>query len=193
MEKENKEEKRVIPFVKPARIGNFKLWRSRFRMTITPTEADRERVFRESGGKKKAVSRSFDIEQLNVSELDGGWQIKIPATYEMFGMISQMYADGDDARIATILGNMMYVSAVGNGFFQRAVNICSMLYANPDALKEDNPQHKDLVDDVHSLIGRFLEWRKLYDERMKEMEPTEDEDRQEEIAEQAMEVLADKE
>ena len=189
MEKENKEEKRVIPFTKPVRIGNFKLWRSRFRMSITPTEADRERVFKESGGKKKAVSRSFDIEQLNVSELDGGWQIKIPATYEMFGMISQMYADGDDARIASILGNMMYVSAVGNGFFQRAVNICSMLYANPDTLKEDNPQHKDLVDDVHNLIGRFLDWRKLYDERMKENEPTEDDDRHEEMAEKAMDVL----
>lgn len=55
MKKEEK--KREIPFFKPVRIDNYKLWRSRCKMTVTPSEEDKEKVFKDSGGKKKPYRR----------------------------------------------------------------------------------------------------------------------------------------
>lgn len=185
----NKKKIRVIPFVKPARIGNFKLWRSKFKMTVTPTEADKERVFKESGGKKKAVSKSYDIEQINVSDLDGGWQIKIPATYSMFGMINQLFAENEDARIATILGNMMFASVIPNGYFHTAITMVSNIFSDPTMLT-DEKEFEKLKKNTDALIKAFLDWRKMYDEKMKEFEPTEEDDKHEEIAEKAMDILS---
>ena len=184
----NKKKIREIPFVKPARVGNFKLWRSKFKMTVTPTEADKERVFKESGGKKKAVSKSYDIEQINVSDLDGCWQIKIPATYSMFGMINQLFAENEDARIATILGNMMFASAIPNGYFHTAITMVANIFSDPTMLT-DEKEFEKLKKNTDALIKAFLDWRKMYDEKMKEFEPTEEDDKHEEIALEAAGIL----
>lgn len=188
MEKGDK--KREIPFVKPARVDNYKLWRSRCKMTVTPSDEDKERVFKESGGKKKAVSKTYDIEQINVSTLDGTWQVKIPATWDMFGMIRDLFADGEYARLTTILSNMMYSSVIANGYFHEALRMIVVCYVSPSMLEEGSDGFESLKEDARELIKAFLEWRRMYDEKMKELEPTDEDMKQDDLAEQAMDILS---
>ena len=188
MEKGDK--KREIPFVKPARVDNYKLWRSRCKMTVTPSDEDKERVFKESGGKKKAVSKTYDIEQINVSTLDGTWQVKIPATWDMFGMIRDLFADGEYARLTTILSNMMYSSVIANGYFHEALRMIVVCYVSPSMLEEGSDGFESLKEDARELIKAFLEWRRMYDEKMKELEPTEEDMKHDDIADHAMDILS---
>lgn len=188
MEKEEK--KREIPFVKPVRIDNYKLWRSRCKMTVTPSEEDKEKVFKDSGGKKKAVSKTYDIEQINISTLDGTWQVKIPATWDMFGMIRDLFAEGDYARLSTILANMMYSSVIANGYFHEALRKIVFCYVSPSMLEEGSDDFESLKKDARNLIKAFLEWRRMYDEKVKELEPTDEDMKQDDLAEQAMDILS---
>lgn len=174
--KSQHKEENSIPFVKPEYIGNFKVWRT-----------------------KKAFGKwkdKLEIEQINIATLDESWQVKIPATFEMFGMISSLFADyrrdNSDLRegqLATFFGNMFYVSCIGNGYFQRAVNICATLYANPTLLTDKDENHKSLMKEVNSLISDFLHWREEYDKHIKENEPTEEDLKNDQTAEDMIEML----
>ena len=64
-------ETRERPFIKAVRLGNFKLWRTK-------------KVYK--SGKDKS-----EIETLNISDLDGGWQVKIPATVHTYKLFREMY------------------------------------------------------------------------------------------------------
>lgn len=166
----------AIPFVKPVRVGNFKLWRSRVR------------------------SSGIDEECVNISELDGQWHVRVPARYEMFSVLSALcgdYLGGDEQRksraagvLSCILGNMMYASSVGNGFFHRALEILAVCYANPSMLRKDDAMYESLSRDVGGLIDGFLAWREEYDRRLA-AEPSEEDMKHEDIAEQAERVLED--
>lgn len=169
-----------MPFGQTFRIGNFKLWRGHQRV--------------------KTISGNDEVECLFVTDLSGAWGIRIPVTYSMYGTIVEGFADSrsDDADISkkatnavsVILSNMMYVSSVNNGFYHHAVEIVSYLYAFPDLLKEDNPNHQKFLDDVRQLTKDYLEWRKTYDEAMKAHEPTEEDDRHDDLAEEAAKVVS---
>lgn len=185
----NAYKEREIPFVKPVRVGNYKLWRSKCRMTVTPTDEDKEKVFKESGGKKKAVSKTYDIEQVNVSTLDGTWQVKVPATWDMFGMIGELYSSGEDGRLAVLFSNMMYASVVANGYFHEALRLVVTAYADPSVLEEGCRGNEELKGNARKLIKAFLEWRRMYDDKMKGLEPTEEDMKQDDIAEQAMDII----
>jgi len=164
------EKKTDIPMWKPARVGNFKLWRSKL-----------------SFGKGK---EKVDIEQINISNLDGTWQVRIPATFEMFSMIKYLFAERTDDTIAdksmstlhTFFSNMLYASVIDNGFFQQAINLCAMVYANPSLLKEDDKNHEGLMNEVKSLVSQFLAWRAEYEKRMEANAPSEEEMKQAEVA-----------
>lgn len=169
---------KTIPFIKPVRVGNFKLWRSKTSI---------------GKGKDK-----MDIEAINVSNLDGTWSVRIPATFEMFGMVVEAYqwynSDNPDEKkrgedyIFTIFSNMMYVSSVCNSFYHRGVQMVSTVYAYPDVLR-DKKKFKSLKKEAEGTIKRFLEWRKDYDKYLESLEPTEKELMQDEIAEKAMNIL----
>lgn len=162
-------EGRKIPFGKPARMGNYRIWRSKYPI-----------------GKGKGKNQSF-IEQINVSNLDGTWQVKVPATFEMFSMLWNLYADPSKQDIlSSFINNMAFTTITGNGYFQRAVELCAIVYANPSLLDKKDKQHKELVKNVDALIKAFLDWRKAYDERVKENAPTEEQERHDEIAEQVI-------
>lgn len=165
-----------IPFVKPARVGNFKVWRNK--KTI-------------GKGNEKA-----DIEQINISTLDESWQIKIPATFSMFSLISELYhelnvskkADRTN-RLATIFGNMLYASCVANGYFQQAIQMCAAIYVNPAILSEEDEGHASFMKNVKALIAGFLDWKKEYDKKIASDAPTEDELKNDEVAEEMLEEL----
>ena len=177
--KQTKEDAVVgIPFGRPARMGNFRLWKS---LTVV--------------GKGKT---KVNVECINVSDLDGTWLVRIPQTYEMFGMLTVAYQwsqseDMEERRrgegfIRTAISNMFYVSSVCNGFFHHGVEMVASAYANPTLL-QDTREGKSFVEDAKDTIERFLLWRKEYEKHVKENEPTEQDLHQEEIAEEAMEIL----
>lgn len=191
-----------IPFGKPARIGNFKIWKSKFELVSDPTEEQRKKVAEESGGKKKAIRQKVTIDCINVSILDGSWMVRIPQTFEQFAMLSLAYSwslseDKDEQvkgrdYLRTAISNMYYVSCICNGFFHHGVEMVTSAYADPDLLKE-NERGVAFLKDAKLTIERFLEWRKGYDELVEAGEPSDRELHQEEIAEKAMEILDGKE
>ena len=174
----NTEKKFEIPFVKPARIGNFKVWRSK--STI-------------GNGKSKV-----NVEQINISTLDEIWQVKIPATFEMFSLIRDLFAehtsgitDQREAQLSSIFGNMLYASCIANGYFHRAINICATIYANPNLLKEDDENHENIINDVKALIDGFLEWREKYDKHLSENKPSDEDLSGDQIAEEILDELSE--
>ena len=160
---------RKIPFVKPARVGNYKIWR-------TKTTAGK--------GKDK-----YDVEQICVSDLEGLWQVRIPATNDMFSAISGLYADEElSGSLNTVFANMMMVSTIPNGYFHSAVQMCGSVYFNPDLLRKKK-ERKDLIKDVKLLSAHFLEWRKTYEAGIKAYEPTEEQERQDETLDEILFTL----
>lgn len=167
-----------IPFGRPARMGNFRLWKT---LTVV------------GNGKAKT-----NVECINVSDLDGTWLVRIPQTYEMFGMLTVAYQwsqseDMEERRrgngfIRTAISNMYYVSSVCNGFFHHGIEMVAAAYANPTLL-QDTKEGQSFMADAKESIERFLVWRKEYEKRVKENEPTEQDLHQEEIAEEAMKIL----
>ena len=161
------EKGREIPYGKPVRVGNFKLWRT-----------------------KKTIGRGrerSDIEQVNVSTLDESWQVKIPATYEMVALLRSLFAECSEQRnsqLSSIFCNILYTSCVPNGYFQKAVSLCAMAYANPDLLRDGGKEHDDFVKSVRAVVDGFLEWRKAYDEEVARNAPTEEQTRSDEVADE---------
>lgn len=163
-------EPRKIPYGKPASVGNYRIWRSKYPV-----------------GKGKG--KDF-IDQINVGNLDGTWQVKVPATFEMYAILTELYADeGKQEILAEYVNNMAFVTITGNGYFQRAVELVAIAYANPSLLTRKDKQHKAFVKNAEALIKAFLEWRKVYDERVKLDEPTEQDDKQDEIAGEMIDEL----
>lgn len=167
-----------IPFGRPARMGNFRLWKT---LTVV--------------GKGKAKT---NVECINVSDLDGTWLVRIPQTYEMFGMLTVAYQwsqseDMEERRrgngfIRTAISNMFYVSSVCNGFFHHGIEMVAAAYTNPTLL-QDTKEGQSFMADAKDTIERFLVWRKEYEKHVKEQEPTEQDLHQEAIAEEAMKIL----
>lgn len=160
---------RKIPFVKPARVGNYKIWRTK--ATV-------------GKGKDK-----YDVEQICVSDLEGVWQVRIPETNVMFSAVSGLYADEELAgSLSTIFANMLMVSSIPNGFFHRAVQMCSALYFNPDLLRKKK-ERKDLVKEAKKLVEDFLEWREVYESQVKGNEPTEEQEHSDEVLEEMLDEV----
>lgn len=175
-----------IPFWKVARIGNFKIWKSKYTFD------------RDADGKKIRPQIVGDC--INVSILDGSWMVRIPHTFEQFAMLSLAYAwslseDKDEQvkgreYLRTAISNMYYVSCICNGFFHHGVEMVTSAYVDPDLLKE-NERNEAFLKDAKLTIERFLEWRKGYDAMVAAGEPSDRELHQDEIAEQAMEILSE--
>lgn len=201
MEQEQEQKKlRQIPFVKPARIGNFKIWKSKYELSVEPTEEQRKNVAVESDGKKMAKRQNVDIECINVSVLDGSWMVRIPQTFEQFSMISLAYtwsqSEDNEERsrgldyLRTAISNMFYVSCICNGFFHHGVEMVASAYADPSLLGKTK-RGKAFLKDAKGTIKRFLAWREEFDKLNAGNELSEQDLLHEEIAENAMEILSE--
>lgn len=157
---------RKIPFIKPARVGNFKIWRTKI---VAGTGKDK-----------------YDVEQVCISDLDGMWQVRIPATNAMFAAISGLYADESlTPSLSTIFTNMLIVSTTANGYFHRAVQMCESVYFNPDLLAK-RKERKGLVKEAKKLADDFLKWLEVYDAVEAENAPTEEQEHSEEVLEEML-------
>lgn len=186
-----------IPFIKPVRVGNFKLWRSKYQMSAYPEleEDERKRIIAEKG---KVRKEKVDVECINISNLEGTWKVQIPSTFEMFAVIDYVYADfiGDKAQhdeaqavFSCIFANMMYVSAIGNGYYHRALEMVATCYADPTVLKKKGGKLKELKKETSKLIEDFLEWRMAYDDSR--VEPTEEDGIHEDLAEKVQKYVVE--
>ena len=176
----------AIPYGKPARIGNFKIWKSKYTFD------------KDADGKK--IKPQIVGDCINVSILDGSWMVRIPQTFEQFAMLNLAYtwslSEDKDERtkgtdyLRTAISNMYYVSCICNGFFHHGVEMVTSAYADPELLRE-NERNEAFLKDAKLTIERFLEWRKGYDEMVAAGEPSDRELHQDEIAKQAMEILSE--
>ena len=158
---------RKIPFVRPARVGNYKVWRNK--TTV-------------GKGKDK-----YNVEQICISDLEGLWQVRIPETNVMFAAISGLYADESlTPSLSTIFSDMLMVTSIPNGYFHRAVQMCSAMYFNPDLLR-DRKERKDMVKESKKLVDDFLGWRDVYEAQVRENAPTEEQERHDEVMEEMLE------
>jgi len=223
MEQENKNLQ--IPFVKPARVGNFKLWRSKTSLSYAPTDEDRAKVREESGCKKKAVTRKVDIEVINISNLDGSWKVCIPQTMMMFSTLAQGFAVEDETQreqfLGSVIGNIYQISTNPNIYLHDALAFLTEMMSYPYMLLSEKEMKERMERGLKEFgwdkakrkehIGKMVEYRhQLYDliekkksayiedyerqqaeRRAKEAESLKALE-QEEIAEQAMVVLNEK-
>ena len=91
--------------------------------------------------------------------------------------------------IRTVLSNMTYVSCICNGFYHHAIEMVTSAYATPSLL-QDTEEGKGFMLDVKGTMERFLAWRKEYEKYVSANQHTEQDLRQEDIAEEAMKILS---
>lgn len=218
----NSEKKRVIPFGKAERVGNYKVWRSKTKLTYTPSDEERAKVRKESGGTKRAVGKSMDIDVINVSNLDGSWKVSIPSTMMMYSTIMMGYAEEDDNRreqfLTMLFSNFLLVSTNSNVYVHDAFAFLMEMMQFPYMLLPEKEMEKRMKaglkeagwekGNANAYIKEMMDKRKqlyaLIDDKIQRFVADFEEDRkarlakedeankaldQDEIAEQAMEVL----
>lgn len=192
----------LIPFVKPARVGNFKLWRGKINL----------------GSRKEKI----EIECVNVSNLEGSWMVRIPSTSEMFGFICSQYATVDTEMRDKILGmvftNMHNVNLIPSPALQDGFWFLTEMMTFPYLLLSEKEMEKRMYNGMKELgidkkktdshvkemvsyrrqLYELIEKKKLqlieeYERQQAERRAKEEESMkaldQDEIAEQAIDVL----
>ena len=160
--------KREIPFIKPVHIGGFKMWRSKVSI---------------GSGDSKA-----SVEQINFSTEDG-WHVKIPEGTETFILFKDLFGRNMLDAMVNYICNMYYASTVGNGYYHGALGMVARALISPELLKEGDKEHEKFVSDAKALMKGFLEWVDAARERARRNEPTDEEIRQDNIADEAMDIL----
>lgn len=196
-----------IPFLRAVRIGNYKLWRSKYNIG--------------SGADKTS------IDCLHVSNLDGSWMVRIPSTSSMYGCIMNGFATSDDhireSFLGMILTNMHNIcninsEALHDAFFflQEMMTFPYLLLSEKEMVKRIEEGLKERGMDKKAIkehTAKLVDWRKqLYElverkrarliedyERhqalQKEYERVSEEEdlRHDDLAEQAAEILSNEE
>lgn len=191
----------VIPFGRAVRVGNFKLWRGNY-------------VIEE--GKKK-----MPVECVYVSNLDGSWMTRIPATVPLYGIIIRSYATVDENireqfLAGEVFSNLEAINTSGSValhhsfrmlyqalhypfIFMTEKELTSWVKNNFDAGdKKDMKKHLDnLLSERKEFYDMIEKERRDYldtwEEQRAKIKESEDEAQkqleQDEIAEQAMDIL----
>lgn len=155
---EKKNDALLIPFVKPVRIGNYKLWRSRYVI---------------KSGKERT-----DMECINVSNLEGSWSVRIPATATMFSVIANGYATVDEKLRDNFLGmlftNIYNISTSASASRHDAFFILTEMMSFPYLLLPEKEMQKRMEkgmkdagiekDKRKAHIAQMMEYRRqLYE------------------------------
>lgn len=105
----------TIPFVKPVRVGNYKLWRGRFAIN--------------SGSDKT------DIACIHISNLDGSWMVRIPSTMALYGVIMDGYAMDDEKQrdlfLRTVFDNIYSLGTSSSVFLHDAFSFVIQMVSSP--------------------------------------------------------------
>lgn len=154
--KREEKKPREIPFGKPVRIRNYKMWRTRISI------------------EKKKV-----IQAIVISDLNGLWMVRIPETYLMFRALTDLYSTEDlnDFEILfTFLNNFNFCTQISHGSFQNFFVLCIYGYMHPEVLdKGYEPEDKKYLsyDEFLYRVKRCIEEYKLYVEEEKKRKEAE--------------------
>lgn len=130
---------REIPFGKPARIGNFKMWRT-----------------------KVKVDKKQTVEAIVVSDVEGLWKVQIPETYLMFRALTDLYSteDLEDFNILfSFLSNFNFCTSISLGVFQNFLILAVYGYMHPEVLDEGyEPEDKKFLsyDEFFSRVKQSI-------------------------------------
>lgn len=134
-----------IPFGKAVRLGNFKLWRSKF---VIGTGAEKT-----------------EISCVCVSNLDGSWMTRIPSTSNMYGVIVGSYntADADmrEKFLGMIIGNIYNVSLTPSEVLHDAFFFLQEMLRFPYLLLSEKEMKKRMEENLKKN-GMEKEKRKEY-------------------------------
>ena len=148
----------LIPFVKAVRVGNFKLWRSKY-----PSKPSKD---------------TSSVECMNVSNLEGSWHIRIPATHSMFSVIANGYATVDNEMRENFLGmvltNIYNVSTIGSTalhdaffFLTEMMTVPYLLLPEKEMKKRLDKSYRDAgfdKDKRKKCVGDMMSYRRqLYE------------------------------
>ena len=193
----NKDNPLVIPFGKAVRVGNFKLWRGNYVM---------------AGGKDRT-----SIECVHVSNLDGSWMVRIPSTTMLFGNICNYFTMGDfsyledfllpnfqmlmtdDNRILHEVYRMLYIASKNPLLFMTDKEHEEWIKRKfPDLDKKKRKEHiAEWSKDREGLRANcdrirkayFDAWDEQFDKRLQMEEESLKQLHQDEIAEEAIDIL----
>ena len=114
---------RKIPFVRPVRVGNYKLWKTSLVM---------------GKGKDKT-----SVEQICVANLDGTWSVRIPEMSAMFATISNAYGMEDGEKfLEVVFANMQSVCLITNEFLHDGFSILRDMLTMPYLLLPEKEMRK---------------------------------------------------
>lgn len=150
------EKKNPIPFGKSMRIGNYKIWRSKTSVSYTPTDEERARVREETCGKAKIVARKFDIDVINISNLDGSWSTKIPSTTGMYSTILLAFEQKEkdrDTFLTMIFGNFYMCCTMNNVFVHDAFSFLMQIMQFPYILLPEKEMVKRMKEGYKKTGG----------------------------------------
>lgn len=127
MQPNQKEKKpREIPFGKPARVQNFKMWRTKIK-----------------------VNKKETIEAIVISNLEETWKVQIPQTYLMFSALKDLY--GTESMEAfnilfSFLTNFNLCTQISHGNFQNFLILAVYGYMHPEVLEKGyEPEDKKFL------------------------------------------------
>lgn len=147
-----------IPYNRAVRVGNFKLWRSKYVV---------------ASGKEKT-----SIDCLHISNLDGSWMTRIPATSGMYGFFLSQYATFDEELRDNVLGmimtNQLNVCLTPSPALHDALFFLTEMMSFPYNLLPEKEMVKRMKDNMKKLgvdkkqadehISKMVEYRKqLYE------------------------------
>lgn len=196
MKKTNDGKVQGIPFVKPVRVGNYKVWRSRFKVSLKPSEEQRRKIREESGGRMKAVGESYDVEQINVSNLDGSWSVRIPETSMMFATVQDAFIAGGETReqfLGMLFTNFQNITLTPSPALQDALFFLTEMMTYPYLLLSEDEMVKRMSDGLakdgmdeekaKAHISEMVEYRKRLYELVEEKKARYIEDYERQLAE----------
>ena len=167
-----------IPYVKPVRIGNFKMWRSRYRI--------------DKGDKT-------GLDCINVSTMDGAWMVRVPSTSAMYATFTSAWNTADEDIRQQFLGmlttNMYNISSINSealhdAFFFLQEEIGGDKDKFEKHIEKMCEYRRKLYELIEQKKARFIaEYERQIAERRAKEEDADKQLRQDEIAEQAMEML----
>lgn len=147
-------EKTTIPFVKAVRVGNYKVWRGKY------------------------VLGQVKIDCLHISNLDGSWMMRIPATMSLYGVICDGYATEDEKLREQFLGmifkNIYTIGTSASEALHDAFSILSEMFIFPYLFLSEKEMVKRMKDgvkkygfdkkDIEGQIKEMVQYRKdLYE------------------------------
>lgn len=140
-----------------------------------------------------------DVPVIEVSNMESTWLVRIPADFQMYGILNRLLLDMDDDDMKVrdnacewlrmFFLNWQNVTGIPSGHYHQGILMLTCAYNRPELLKSSFfGAGRDFMSDVKKLRKSFLKWADARDAVMMKEESSFDSDGSE-IADVASEIL----